>query len=157
MDAVLLARIKFAPTVGFHYIFPPLTIGLGWMIFHYNNRYQENGDPIAQQQAKFWTRVFAITFIVAVWSLDLSHENTVTQGGAFLVLFAAAVAALFPNMVPCTNEPEWSLTVFNASSSKLTLFSMLVIALVGMPIVLGYTWFIHHVFRDKVKVAEDGD
>ena len=29
------------------------------------------------------------------------------------------------------------------------------IALIGMPIVLGYTWFIHHVFRDKVKVRDE--
>jgi cytochrome d ubiquinol oxidase subunit II len=64
----------------------------------------------------------------------------------------AVASALFPNMVPCTNNPEWSLTAFNSSSSKLTLISMLVIALVGMPIVLGYTWFIHRVFKDKVKV-----
>ncbi len=72
---------------------------------------------------------------------------------AFVML--ATATAVFPNMVPCTNQPEWSLTVFNASSSRLTLFSMLIIALVGMPIVLGYTWFIHRVFRDKVKVHED--
>jgi len=72
---------------------------------------------------------------------------------AFVML--AVATAVFPNMVPCTNEPAWSLTVFNASSSKRTLFAMLIIALVGMPIVLGYTWFIHHVFRDKVKVQED--
>lgn len=72
---------------------------------------------------------------------------------AFVML--AVAAALFPYMVPCTNMPEWSLTVFNSSSSRLTLFSMLIIALIGMPIVLGYTWFIHRVFRDKVKVHED--
>jgi len=72
---------------------------------------------------------------------------------AFVML--AVATAVFPNMVPCTNEPGWSLTVFNSSSSKLTLFSMLIIALIGMPIVLGYTWFIHHVFRDKVKVHKD--
>ncbi len=66
MDSVLLARIQFGLTVGFHYIFPPLTIGLGWMIFHYNNRFQENGNPLYQQLAKFWTRIFAISFIVGV-------------------------------------------------------------------------------------------
>ena len=67
----------------------------------------------------------------------------------------AVATAVFPNLVPCTNAPEWSLTVFNSSSTKLTLFSMLIIALLGMPIVLGYTWFIHHVFRDRVKVHKD--
>ncbi len=66
MDAVLLARIQFALTVMFHYIFPPMTIGLGWMIFHYNNRFQENGNPVYHQLAKFWTRIFAITFIIGV-------------------------------------------------------------------------------------------
>jgi len=66
MDAVLLARIQFALTIMFHYIFPPMTIGLGWMIFHYNNRYQENGNPVYHQMAKFWTRIFAITFIIGV-------------------------------------------------------------------------------------------
>ena len=72
---------------------------------------------------------------------------------AFLML--AVAAALFPYMVLATNNPEWSLTVFNSSSSQLTLTAMLVIALVGMPLVLGYTWFIHRVFKDKVKVLED--
>jgi len=33
MDAVLLARIQFAMTIGFHFLFPPLSIGLGWMIY----------------------------------------------------------------------------------------------------------------------------
>jgi cytochrome d ubiquinol oxidase subunit II len=67
----------------------------------------------------------------------------------------AVAGALFPYMVPCTNNPDWSLTVFNSSSSQLTLTSMLVITVIGMPLVLGYTWFIHHVFKGKVKVHED--
>jgi cytochrome d ubiquinol oxidase subunit II len=72
---------------------------------------------------------------------------------AFVMLSVAG--ALFPYMVPCTNQPEWSLTVYNSSSSHLTLVSMLIIALIGMPLVLGYTWFIHRVFRGKVKVEKD--
>jgi len=66
MDAVLLARIQFALTIMFHYIFPPLTIGLGWMIFMYNTRYQENGNPVFRQLARFWTRIFAVNFVVGV-------------------------------------------------------------------------------------------
>lgn len=68
MDLVLLSRIQFALTIGFHYLFPPLTIGLGWMIFLYNTRFQENGNPVFHQLARFWTRIFAITFIVGVAS-----------------------------------------------------------------------------------------
>jgi cytochrome d ubiquinol oxidase subunit II len=73
--------------------------------------------------------------------------------GIALVMLSVA-AALFPNMVPASNDPELSLTVFNSSSSQLTLTAMLVIALIGMPLVLGYTWFIHHIFKGKVQVAE---
>ena len=74
--------------------------------------------------------------------------------GTIALVMLSVAAALFPMMVPCKNNPEWSLTVYNSSSSHLTLVSMLVIALIGMPIVLGYTWFIHHVFKAKVKVSD---
>ncbi len=67
----------------------------------------------------------------------------------------AVAAALFPYMVPCTNNPDWSLTLNNSSSSQLTLTTMLVIALIGMPIVLGYTVFIHRVFKGRVKVRAE--
>ncbi|WP_372795510.1 cytochrome d ubiquinol oxidase subunit II [Pontiella sp.] len=75
--------------------------------------------------------------------------------GTIAMVMLAVAAALFPNIVPCTNNPDWGLTVFNASSSQRTLAWMLGIALVGMPLVLGYTAFIHRVFRDKVKVPKD--
>ncbi len=66
MVAVWLARLQFALTVGFHYLFPPLSIGLGWMIFAYQTRFLKTGDPAFQQLARFWTRLFAITFAVGV-------------------------------------------------------------------------------------------
>jgi len=76
------------------------------------------------------------------------------SSGTIAFVMLAVAAALFPNMVPASNDPELSLTVFNSSSSQLTLTSMLVIALIGMPLVIGYTWFIHRVFKDKVKVSD---
>ena len=39
MNATLLARIQFAGTLGFHFIFAPLTIGLAWLIFWMMTRY----------------------------------------------------------------------------------------------------------------------
>ncbi len=65
MDAVLLARIQFAFTVGFHYIFPPITIGMAWFIFYFMNRYKKTGDKAFAVQAKFWLKLLAVTF--AVW------------------------------------------------------------------------------------------
>jgi cytochrome d ubiquinol oxidase subunit I len=66
MDAVLLARIQFALTVGFHFIFPPLTIGLAWIIFWFMNRYRKTGDEAYGAQARFWMKLFAVTFAVGV-------------------------------------------------------------------------------------------
>jgi cytochrome d ubiquinol oxidase subunit I len=66
MDPVLLARVQFAFTVSFHFIFPPLTIGLAWIIFYFMNRYRRTGDPAYAVQARFWTKLFAISFVVGV-------------------------------------------------------------------------------------------
>ena len=81
---------------------------------------------------------------------DLKAFLASSVGIALIML--AAVASLFPNLVPASNDPSLSLTIFNASSSLRTLAVMLVIALIGMPAVVGYTVFIHRVFRGKVEV-----
>jgi len=62
----------------------------------------------------------------------------------------SVVAVLYPNLVIASNDASLSLTIFNASSSFRTLGVMLVIALIGMPVVIGYTVFIHRIFRGKV-------
>jgi cytochrome d ubiquinol oxidase subunit I len=66
MDAVTLARFQFAMTIGFHYIFPPLTIGLSWLIFWFMNRYMRSGEAIYLRHVRFWLKLFAITFAVGV-------------------------------------------------------------------------------------------
>ncbi len=68
MDAVWLARVQFALTVGFHYLFPPLSIGLAWMLFGWQTRFLKTGDPVYQQLVRFWLRPFAATFAVGVAS-----------------------------------------------------------------------------------------
>ena len=47
-----------------------------------------------------------------------------------------------------------SITIFDASSSQLTLTVMLIIALVGMPLVIGYTIYAYKVFKGKVREDE---
>lgn len=66
MDAVWLARLQFALTVGFHYLFPPLSIGLAWMIVYFQTRFLKTGDDAWRQTARFWIRLFAVTFAVGV-------------------------------------------------------------------------------------------
>jgi cytochrome d ubiquinol oxidase subunit II len=61
---------------------------------------------------------------------------------------------LYPRLVPSSIDLNYSLTINNSSSSPLTLQTMLVIALIGIPIVIAYSIFIHRVFRGKVEITE---
>jgi len=66
MDVVLLSRLQFALTIGFHYIFPPLTIGMGVVMVFLEGRYLATGDRVFEIAARFWTRIFALNFAIGV-------------------------------------------------------------------------------------------
>jgi cytochrome d ubiquinol oxidase subunit I len=66
MDPVLLARIQFAMTIGFHFIFPPITIGMAWLIFYFMTQYKKTDSEEYAAQVRFWLKLFAITFAVGV-------------------------------------------------------------------------------------------
>jgi cytochrome d ubiquinol oxidase subunit I len=66
LDVAVLSRIQFALTIMFHYIFPPLTIGLGGLLVALEWKYLRTGDRQFEVAAKFWTKIFAIIFAVGV-------------------------------------------------------------------------------------------
>ena len=66
MDVEILARLQFALTIMFHYIYPPLSIGLGLVLVIIEGMYLKTRDPLYMQMAKFWTKVFALTFAMGV-------------------------------------------------------------------------------------------
>lgn len=66
MDVLVLSRIQFALTVGFHYLYPPLSIGLGLLLVGIEALWLRTGNPLYHQMARFWTRVFALTFAIGV-------------------------------------------------------------------------------------------
>ncbi|MEM9801002.1 MAG: cytochrome ubiquinol oxidase subunit I, partial [Planctomycetota bacterium] len=66
MDVVLLSRIQFALTVMFHYIFPPLTIGMGIVLVYLDGMWLRTGDRGFERAARFWTRLFALNFGIGV-------------------------------------------------------------------------------------------
>jgi len=70
-------------------------------------------------------------------------------------LMGLAAAGLFPRLLPSRTDPAASLTIYNSSSTPRTLGVMLVIALIGMPLVIGYTAVIYHIFCGKVVLHED--
>ncbi len=66
MDPVLLARIQFAFTAGFHFLFPPITIGMAWIIVWMLGKYRSTGEEFWKQTSRFWIRMFTLTFGVGV-------------------------------------------------------------------------------------------
>ncbi|HET55069.1 MAG TPA: cytochrome ubiquinol oxidase subunit I [Ignavibacteria bacterium] len=66
MDVEILARFQFAFTVAFHYIFPPLSIGLGVLLVIMEGMYLKTKNPLYERMTKFWVKVFGLTFAIGV-------------------------------------------------------------------------------------------
>jgi cytochrome d ubiquinol oxidase subunit I len=66
MDAEVLARIQFAFTISFHYIYPPLSIGLGLLLVVFEGMYLKTGNKIYEQITRFWIKIFALIFGIGV-------------------------------------------------------------------------------------------
>ena len=73
------------------------------------------------------------------------------SSGIIAVSLLAVATTLFPYLVPASNNPSSSLTISNSSSSQLTLTTMLIIAVIGMPLVLAYTIYVYRIFRGKIN------
>src|SRR5215203_2759306 len=65
-DAAIAARWQFAFTIMFHYLFPVLTMGLGVIIAIFKTLELRSGNPQYGIAARFWARIFAITFAAGV-------------------------------------------------------------------------------------------
>jgi cytochrome d ubiquinol oxidase subunit I len=66
MDVEILSRIQFAFTIAFHYIYPPLSIGIGIVLVIMEGMYLKTKDRFYENMTKFWVKVFALTFAIGV-------------------------------------------------------------------------------------------
>lgn len=66
MTVEILARIQFAVTIMFHYIYPPMSIGLGILLIIMEGMYLRTGKKIYETMTRFWVKVFALTFAMGV-------------------------------------------------------------------------------------------
>ena len=66
LDVVWLSRVQFAFTIMVHYLFPPLSIGLGVLLVLFEANWLRTGDPAWHRLTKFWVKLFAVTFAVGV-------------------------------------------------------------------------------------------
>jgi len=66
MDVLMLARVQFALTIGFHYLFPPLSIGLGLILVIMAGMYLRTKNPLYYAMTRFWVRIFGLIFAIGV-------------------------------------------------------------------------------------------
>jgi len=66
METEILARIQFAFTIAFHYIYPPLSIGVGLILVIMEGLYLKTGKVIYEQMTRFWIKIFALIFGIGV-------------------------------------------------------------------------------------------
>jgi cytochrome d ubiquinol oxidase subunit I len=65
-DPAFWHRLQFAFTVTYHYLFPQLTMGVVWFLVYWTWRGQRPGGETAAAAARFWTRIFGLTFALGV-------------------------------------------------------------------------------------------
>ncbi len=66
MDVEFLSRLQFAFTIAFHYIYPPLSIGLGVCLVIMEGMYLKTGVKMYEQMTRFWIKIFALIFGIGV-------------------------------------------------------------------------------------------
>ncbi len=66
LDAELLARLQFTLTASYHFIFPPLSMGLGLMLLFVSGMYLRNHDPKWRRLSFFWVKIYGIVFAMGV-------------------------------------------------------------------------------------------
>ena len=120
---------------------------------------QEHLQGNYREVALLWAvPVLALAFIAGAIVLHRGGRAKaafVSSSLSIAAMWGLVGAGLFPRLVPALGAPELSLTASNAASGDLTLAAMLVIALVGMPLVIGYTTWVYRAFKGKVDVSHE--
>jgi cytochrome bd ubiquinol oxidase subunit I len=65
-DALTVSRLQFAFTVTYHYLFPMLTMGLALLVFVLKSVYMRSRNELYNGSARFWGKIFAVTFVMGV-------------------------------------------------------------------------------------------
>jgi cytochrome bd ubiquinol oxidase subunit I len=112
-DALLVSRLQFAFTVTYHYLFPMLTMGLAMLICVLKSIYMKNGNELYNFSARFWGKIFAVTFVMGVvtgiplefqfgtnWAAFSAFSGdiiaqTLAMEGAFAFFLESAFVGLF--------------------------------------------------------------
>ncbi|MFA5258013.1 MAG: cytochrome d ubiquinol oxidase subunit II [Opitutales bacterium] len=114
-------------------------------------------NAVVKEQPLFLVLVVVSILTLANIPREMHRGN---DGRAFIssmatmaIMMTLFAASMFPYMVLSTPDGANTLDIYNAASSQKTLGIMLIIALIGMPMVLAYTFTIYWIFRGKVKLT----
>ncbi len=66
MDTLFLSRLQFALTIGFHFLFPPISIGLAWLLVAMEGASWKTGNPVYERMSRTFAKLLALTFVVGV-------------------------------------------------------------------------------------------
>ena len=100
--------------------------------------------------AILWTLLWLAEIL---FSIKKKHDSAPfwESSFSFIGLWLAVAAVHFPNLIKASNDQNLSITIFNSSTGLQTLKLMSVIAIIGMPVVIGYTIFVYRIFKGKTK------
>jgi cytochrome d ubiquinol oxidase subunit II len=123
-------------------------IATAWSVFGQPHLFARvSGNPL------FW--ILALLLVVAIAAIPVANAKNrrgltfVASGTTIVAMIGVAAVSMYPTLVFLNLDPAFALTIYNASSTPRTLMTMLVIALIGMPLVIGYTIFVYRVFKGK--------
>jgi cytochrome bd ubiquinol oxidase subunit I len=95
LDAVLLSRIQFAFTITFHIVFPAFSIGLSAFIATLELLWMRSGKPHFHLLARFWTKIFAVSFAMGVVSGIVMEYQIGTNWSRFSQVLGNTLGPLF--------------------------------------------------------------
>jgi cytochrome d ubiquinol oxidase subunit II len=138
------------------------TFGIFLVFYLFTTIYTLADVPLATANFRLhpWAWLIVVLNVLAI--ANIPRAIHLRRPGYAFVSSCATIAALtflfgvalFPDLVHSSLNPDWSLTVYNAASSKKTLGIMTTIAALGMPFVLAYTSVVYWVFRGKVQLGK---
>jgi cytochrome d ubiquinol oxidase subunit II len=95
--------------------------------------------------------IAALSAVMVVWSRGGDGWAFVSTAAVVAAVVILLFSSLYPNLVPSTLNPDWSLTIYNASSTPYTLKIMTWAALIFAPLVMAYQGWSYWVFRNRIS------
>jgi len=124
---------------------------------------REHGAWFANYQTRSWLYIVpAMGFVGAAGAfiamrLRLEVTTLLLSAASILGIIATVGVSMFPFILPSSLDPKSSLTVWDASSSHMTLFIMLIATVIFLPMILAYTSWVYKVLWGKVDARSIND